>query len=545
MAEKIIMPKQGLQMTEGTITKWLVKEGDQIKVGQPIFEMETDKNTIQIDSTAEGEMLKIIAKEDETVPITETIAIVGKKGEDFSALLPSGTQNAAPEAAEAVTPAVNEADIPVKRIIMPKQGLQMTEGTITRWLVKEGDTVKVGQPIFEMETDKNTIQIDSTASGTVLKLVAAEGDVVPITETIAFVGEPGTDISPLLVKKAAAAPTPTENAPAAAPAPAVSAPASISSVPAAAGERKFVTPRAKMTADRKNLDWNTVAGTGPNGLVIERDVLAAATVKASPTAKAIAAQAGISITSLTGSGENGKIVKHDVLAGSADARREDKIVALTGIRKTIADNMMNSVHSMAHAYHKVKVDMTQAGLIRTAFKKAEKKLSYNDIIIMALGRALQEYPRMNALVEDNKIIEKAAVNVGIAVAIENGLIVPTVRDVQNMTLSQVHEASAQMIKKAQTGGLKKEDYSGATFTVSNLGMYDIDEFTAIINPPQVGILAIGKISDTPVAEKGQVVIRPIVNLTLTYDHRVIDGAPAAEFLRRVKELLENPYLMIV
>ena len=434
-----------------------------------------------------------------------------------------------------------------EKIIMPKQGLQMTEGTITKWLVKEGDKVEIGQPLFEMETDKNTIQIDSTAAGEVLKLVAKEDETVPITETIAIVGKKGEDFSDLLPKKKEEKKPEPAPAPAAPAAPAVkSAPAADDTTPIALeGGRIFVTPRAKMTAERKNIDYKTVKGTGPSGLIIEKDVLAAAAVKASPVAKAIAARKGVSITTVTGTGENGKIVKHDILSGDANLSREDKVIPISGMRKVIADNMMNSVQSMAHAYHKVAVDMSEAKLIRAAFKKAEKKVSFNDIIIMALGRALQEHPRMNAWVEDGKITEKGSVNVGIAVAVDNGLIVPTVRDVQNMTIGEIHDESARLIAKTKAGGLKKEEYSGATFTVSNLGLFGIDEFTAIVNPPQVGILAVGSMTDTPVVRDGQIVIRPMMNLVLTYDHRVIDGAPAAQFLSRVKELLENPYLMIV
>lgn len=434
-----------------------------------------------------------------------------------------------------------------EKIIMPKQGLQMTEGTITKWLVKEGDKVEIGQPLFEMETDKNTIQIDSTAAGEVLKLVAKEDETVPITETIAIVGKKGEDFSDLLPKKKEEKKPEPAPAPAAPAAPAVkSAPAADDTTPIALeGGRIFVTPRAKMTAERKNIDYKTVKGTGPSGLIIEKDVLAAAAVKASPVAKAIAARKGVSITTVTGTGENGKIVKHDILSGDANLSREDKVIPISGMRKVIADNMMNSVQSMAHAYHKVAVDMSEAKLIRAAFKKAEKKVSFNDIIIMALGRALQEHPRMNAWVEDGKITEKGSVNVGIAVAVDNGLIVPTVRDVQNMTIGEIHDESARLIANTKAGGLKKEEYSGATFTVSNLGMFGIDEFTAIVNPPQVGILAVGSMTDTPVVRDGQIVIRPMMNLVLTYDHRVIDGAPAAQFLSRVKELLENPYLMIV
>lgn len=434
-----------------------------------------------------------------------------------------------------------------EKIIMPKQGLQMTEGTITKWLVKEGDTVEIGQPLFEMETDKNTIQIDSTAAGEVLKLVAKEDETVPITETIAIVGKKGEDFADLLPKKkeekkpepAAAAPAAPVSSPAAPAANDDTTPIALE------GGRIFVTPRAKTVAERKNIDYKTVKGTGPSGLIIERDILAASAVKASPVAKAIAARKGVSITTVTGTGENGKIVKHDILSGDANLAREDKVVPISGMRKVIADNMMNSVSSMAHAYHKVAVDMSEAKMIRAAFKKAEKKVSFNDIIIMALGRALQEHPRMNAWVEDGKITEKGSVNVGIAVAVDNGLIVPTVRDVQNMTIGEIHDESARLIAKTKAGGLKKEDYSGATFTVSNLGMFGIDEFTAIVNPPQVGILAVGSMTDTPVVRDGQIVVRPMMNLVLTYDHRVIDGAPAAQFLSRVKELLENPYLMII
>ena len=219
-----------------------------------------------------------------------------------------------------------------EKIIMPKQGLQMTEGTITKWLVKEGDKVEIGQPLFEMETDKNTIQIDSTAAGEVLKLVAKEDETVPITETIAIVGKKGEDFSDLLPKKKEEKKPEPAPAPVAPAAPAVkSAPADDTTPIALEGGRIFVTPRAKMTAERKNIDYKTVNGTGPSGLIIEKDVLAAAAVKASPVAKAIAARKGVSITTVTGTGENGKIVKHDILSGDANLSREDKVIPISVI----------------------------------------------------------------------------------------------------------------------------------------------------------------------------------------------------------------------
>ena len=566
MASTIIMPKQGLQMEEGTIIKWLKKEGEAVKEGEPLFEMETDKLTITMDSTATGTLLKIVKGEGETVPITEVIAYVGEPGESIDgAAAPAAAPAEAPAAAPAAAPApqVDLSSIKASVIIMPKQGLQMEEGTIIKWLKKEGEEVKEGEPLFEMETDKLTITMDSTATGTLLKIVRGEGEVVPITEPIAVVGEPGTDYAPLLGgAPAAAAPVaaPAE-AQAAAPAAAVA-----NAVKRAPGERVFATPRAKMRAEEKGIAIEAVAGSGPDGLIIERDVLSTdvVAVKATPVAKKLAELNGVDLSTVTGTGANGKIMKSDVLGDNAPAAAPaaepakaapaqaaapaceyaETVVPFTGMRKAIANNMMKSLESMAQANHRMKVDMSESVRFRNKLKAQDIKVSFTDILVKAVAHALIKYPAINASVDGNNIIQKHYVNMGIAVAIPNGLIVPNVKDAHLKSVVEIHDEVASLAKKARDGKLTRDEYANGTFTITNLGMYDIDEFTPVINPPEVGILGVGTIKDTPVVVDGQIVARPIMTLSLTYDHRVIDGAPAAEFLKYVKTLLENPYLMM-
>ncbi len=547
MASNIIMPKQGLQMTEGTIIKWLKKEGETVNEGEPLFEMETDKLTITIDSTATGTLLKIVRGEGELVPITETIAIVGQPGEKVDVPVEAP---AAPAVAEPAAPAMDLSSVNASAIIMPKQGLQMTEGTIIKWLKKEGEAVNEGEPLFEMETDKLTITIDSTATGTLLKIVRGEGEVVPITETIAIVGEAGTDVSAFTVAPATAS-APVEATPVSAPA---AAPAVAPTATRAPGERVFSTPRARMRAQEKNIDIQAVAGSGPDGLIIEKDVLNSnvATVKATPVAKVIAEQNGVDLADVKGTGANGKIMKSDVmdvLAKSAFvpaqvSAHEETVIPMTGMRRAIANNMMNSLTSMAQANHRMKVDMSESVRFRAKLKAADIKVSYTDILIKAVSHALIKFPMLNSTVRGNDIITRNYVNMGVAVAIDGGLIVPNIKDAQAKSVVEIHAQVADLAGKAKEGKLTREEYTDGTFTITNLGMYDVDEFTAVINPPEAAILAVGKIADTPVVENGEVVVRPIMTLSLTYDHRIIDGAPAAQFLQYVKTLLQNPYLMM-
>ncbi|MBE7034552.1 MAG: 2-oxo acid dehydrogenase subunit E2 [Ruminococcaceae bacterium] len=442
-------------------------------------------------------------------------------------------------------------------ITMPKQGLMMTEGTITQWLVAEGEPMTAGKPLFEMETDKLTITMDAEQDGILLKIIRPVGDCVPITEPIAIVGNAGEDISGLLASCApaeAAAPAETE-------APATEVPVketkSVAPVTRAPGEKVMASPRAKLRAEENGIDIENVGGTGPDGFVIERDVLAykASQPAITPLAANIAKAGGIDLTGISGSGTNGKIMVADLAQASTvnpavvASDRGTKVEPMSGMRKAIARNMMASKTTNAQTSHRITVDMTAAVALRKQLKEAGIKVSYNDIILRVCAKALTEFPIMNASTGDNEIIYHNYVNIGVAVSVDGGLIVPVVKDADLLNVQGIAARSAALIEKAREGKLAPDDYKGGTFTVSSLGMFDLDDFVAIINPPESAILAVGKIAKTPVvitnAEgEDEIAIRSILNLTLSYDHRIIDGAEAAQFLQRVKQLLQTPALLI-
>lgn len=448
-------------------------------------------------------------------------------------------------------------------VIMPKQGLMMEEGTITSWLKKEGEAVTAGEPLFEMETDKLTITMDAEASGTLLKIIHPEGDVVPITQPIAVLGEPGEDISALLGGGAAPA---QAAAPAeAAPVQAVEAPAA-PAVERAPGERVFSSPRARLRAEENGVDIAAVPGSGPEGLVIERDVNAYMANKpaVTPLAANLAKAQGVDLSGVTGTGPNGKITAAD-LPGGAPAPQEAPAAVqqaasvqqtrgthtekMSGMRKAISRNMLASKETNAQTNHRIKVDMTAAIALRKQYKDLGVKVSYNDIIARACAKALADMPIVNASVEGDSILYHDYVNVGTAVSVPGGLIVPVIKDADIIGLSGIAARSAELIEKARDGKLTDADYHGGTFTVSSLGMFDLDDFVAIINPPESAILAVGKIAKTPVvvtSEEGEdeIVIKSMCALCLSYDHRIIDGAEAAKFLQKVKNYLQNPILLI-
>jgi len=450
-------------------------------------------------------------------------------------------------------------------VIMPKQGLQMTEGTIISWLAKEGEAVEEGKPLFEMETDKLTIEIAAPVSGTLLKIIRPEGDVVPITELIAVIGNDGEDISDILAKAGGgAAPTQASAEPAASPeasepagsagaeAPATAAPAGAPAPARSPGERTFSSPRARMRADESGVDLDGVAGSGPDGLVIERDVLAAAesAPKATPLAKRAAEAEGVDLAGIAGSGPRGKIYQRDLAqagrsaAAGAVAAPEDRLVKLSGMRRIIAERMRDSLDSAAQAVHRVDVDMSEAVRLRTSLKAAEIPVSFNDLILKTVARALRSHPRMNSRFTDEGILEVGEVNVGMAVAVDEGLLVPVIRNADQLNLGGIRSESRRLAEAARSNRLAPEELQGGTFSVSNLGMYELDSFTAIINSPESGILAVGAVKEKAVVVDGTIVARPMCSLSLTYDHRLIDGAPAADFLRTVKALLENPYRLL-
>ena len=392
-------------------------------------------------------------------------------------------------------------------IIMPKQGLLMEEGTIAKWLVKEGEQTTEGAPLFEMETDKLTITMDSTATGTVLKILHPEGDTVPITQPIAIVGQPGEDISALLGGEAPAA------------APAATAPEA-PTAEAAPAPKPVVEPANQ--ARIQGIDLSGLTGTGPNGKITTEDLhIASAAVEPAPAAEPIPGQ-------LT---------------------RGTRTEAMSGMRKAISRNMLTSKSTNAQTNHRMVVDMTAAVALRRQYKALGIKISYNNIIVRACAKALQDFPIVNASVDGSDIVYHDYVNIGTAVSVPGGLIVPVIRDADIIGLTGIAAKSAELIEKAREGRLTEADYHGGTFTVSSLGMFDLDDFVAIINPPESAILAVGKIAKTPVVvtdDEGedQVVIKSMCALCLSYDHRIIDGAEAAKFLQKLKSYLQNPILLI-
>ncbi|HHX37561.1 MAG TPA: 2-oxo acid dehydrogenase subunit E2 [Clostridiaceae bacterium] len=450
-------------------------------------------------------------------------------------------------------------------VIMPKQGLMMEEGTITQWLVEEGAEVVSGEPLFEMETDKLTITMDAEVGGTLLKILEPVGSTVPITEPIAIVGEAGEDITDLLAEVGSGA---AEEVAPATEEPTVKAEETEAPVETitAAGEKILSSPRARRVAEENGIDIGVVTGTGPDGLIIEKDVnnYLANRPAVTPLAANVAQQQGIDLSTVQGTGPNKKITTADLAAakttdaqaaqpaaaeGALQLTRGTRVEAMSGMRKAVSRNMLASKNTNAQTNHRMVIDMTEVVALRKQYKAMDIKVSFNDIIVRACAKALVDYPIVNASVEENNIIYHDYVNVGVAVAVPDGLIVPVIRDADIVGLTGIADQSAALIDKARNNKLTFEDYHGGTFTVSSLGMFDIDDFVAIINPPESGILAVGKIAKTPVVvtnEEGEdeIVIRQQCAMCLSYDHRIIDGAVAAQFLQQVKKYLQNPILLI-
>ncbi len=423
------------------------------------------------------------------------------------------------------------------KVIMPKQGLQMTEGTIISWLVKEGGKAVKDEPLFEIETDKLTITIDAAVSGTLLKIVKDEGETVPIAETIAIIGESGEDISGLLSSAINGRQQNEETAYEAV------TEKGAAQQQAVKPKRFIISPRAMMLAQSRGVDPAVINGSGPKGLIVEKDVhkYIENTPRITPLAKKIADIEGIDISAISGTGSNGKITRHDLtrpLPVSAG------LTPFTGMRKAIATKMADSLSTTAQATVQVEVDMSECVRVKQHYSGSGRKISYTDLIIKAVSKALIDFPKVNSEWTENGILQKDYVNLGLAVALEEGLLVPVIKNAHNMSIEQIVNESRELVKRAKDGELCPDDCSDGSFTISNMGMYGVDSFVAILNPPETGILAIGRIKKAPAVIEDSMEIRPMMSITLTYDHRVLDGAPAARFTSRVREYLENPYLML-
>ena len=426
----------------------------------------------------------------------------------------------------------------ISNVILPKQGLMMEQGTITRWLIAEGEEVKQSDPLFEMETDKLTISIDAPVSGRLLKILHKEGETVPVATVIAYIGEKGDQI-------------PENQSPSSQPMPSdIPAPEMKENNTHSSHGKASVaaSPRARMKAEERGISLESIQGSGPDCSITEKDVLNAPDLHASPLAKQIAARENIDLNKVSGTGPHGKILRSDVerlICQDDETQTEcDELIPLTGMRKIIAARMLESQTMNASAFHCMSVDMTQAAELRESYKRAGKHISYNDIVLFAVVKALQAVPMMNASFTEDGILRKKAINIGMAVAVPNGLLVPNIKHAERLSLQELSEKAHEAAKKAQSGALLPEDCAGGTFTVSNLGMYGLDFFYPIINSPEAGILGVGAIKKTPVVVDDSIAVRPIMTLTLTYDHRLADGALAAEFISTVCNFLRDPYLML-
>ena len=463
-------------------------------------------------------------------------------------------------------------------IIMPKLGFNMDEGKLVEWYKNEGDAVKKGEPLFSVETDKTNMDIEATGDGVVKALLINAGDKIPVTLPIAVVAGADEDVSALIAQAKAeladgGVAVEAGEAPAAA-APAKEEPKKAAAPAAADGKRK-ITPRARRVAAENDLDLATadIVGTGWEGGICEKDVLeylASNKVKISPVAKAMADAEGVDISAIKGSGANGKIMKSDIEAAlaakpaaaaagaavqeaqfSADGKEILEEIPYAGVRKVIGDRLAQSKFTAPHLYFTQKVDLTELLKLRKQVNDAQdKKTSVTDYIARATVIALQKYPEMNASLIGDKIVKYKSVNLGIAVASPTGLIVPNVKNAQNLSVVELSKASTPLFDKARAGKLAYDEYNGGTFTISNLGMFGIENFTAIINPPEVGILAISSTKDEPAvivnaAGEKEIAIRPMMNIQLTVDHRLIDGLLAAQFVTEIKKLLESPISLMV
>lgn len=418
-------------------------------------------------------------------------------------------------------------------IDMPKLSDTMEEGVIVKWNVKEGDSVKSGDIIAEVETDKATMDVEVFDGGTVLKILAEEGDAIPLGGKIAIIGEKGEDIDALIENGGAKQPK---------------------------GEKPGQTeaPAEKKAESKKEFDplFSDLNGVDKSGKqTVSEDE---GRIKASPLARKMAQEQGIDINKVQGSGPNGRIIKRDIesyeetapatvsapAAAVSTAASQD--VKISQMRKTIARRLAESKFTSPHYYETIDIDMRDVVRIRARLNEiSEVKISFNDIVIKACSVALKQHPAVNSSWLGDVIRQHGDIHIAMAVAIEDGLITPVIRSVDQKGLQQIAKESKELAAKARDRKLQPEEWEGSTFSVSNLGMFGIDEFTAIINPPNACILAIGSIRDVPIVDNGEIVPGKQMKVTLSSDHRVVDGAQAASFLGTLKNLLENPMGMLL
>lgn len=531
MAEIIRMPKMSDTMTEGTIAAWHKKVGDKVKSGDLLAEVETDKATMELESYEDGTLLYIGIQEKESVIVDGLLAIIGKEGEDISALIGGGATTAsapvveaAPVAAAPAVASVDTSNVKATVVRMPKMSDTMTDGTIAAWHKKVGDKVKSGELLAEVETDKATMELESYEDGTLLYIGVETGNSIKVDGIIAIIGEAGADYKLLLQADAAPAVTaaPVANTPAAQTA---SAPASVAAPVAntSSDSRLKVSPLARTLASDKGIDIKLVSGSGENGRIVKRDIENFKAPVAAP-----AASANTASTSAVAYG----VESFDELP-------------LSQMRKTIVKRLTESQFTALHIYLTIEIDMDKAIEARASINEvAPVKVSFNDMVVKAAAAALKKHPMANASWRGDNIRVNHHVHIGVAMAVEDGLLVPVIKFADGKSLSQLSAEVKDFAGKAKAKKLQPADMTGNTFTVSNLGMFGIEQFTSIINTPEACIMSVGAIKQVPVVKKGQIVPGNVMKVTLACDHRVVDGAVGAAFLQTFKNLLEDPIRLL-
>ena len=534
-------------MEEGVIASWLKKVGDKVKAGDILAEVETDKATMELESYQDGTLLHIGIKEKEAVPVDGVIAIIGSKGEDISKLLseangkPAKTEmkDAKPEAKAEKPVEGKSSDIDISKIKasvirMPKMSDTMTEGIIATWLKKVGDKVVSGDILAEVETDKATMELESYEDGTLLYTAVEAGSGVPVDDIIAIIGEKGADFKALL----AASKSPK-----------------VATEPAAQVESKAVESVKSAETQSNAVKAESVAS---NGRVI-----------ASPLAKKLAEEKGVNLSQVNGSGDGGRIIKRDVenftpsvgkplapetAKTSAPAftipsmvgQEASHDISLSQMRKVIAKRLSESKFTAPHFYITMEIVMDKAIEARNSMNEVSPvKISFNDMVIKAVAAAIRQNPDVNVSWMGDKMIRHDHIHIGVAVAIPDGLIVPVVRFADNKSLSHISAEVKELGQKAKNKTLQPQEFSGNTFTISNLGMFGVEEFTAIINPPDACILAVGGIKETVIVKNGEMKAGNVMKVTLSCDHRAVDGAIGAAFLKTLKGLLEDPVRILI
>lgn len=539
------MPRLSDTMEEGTVAKWLKKVGDKIEEGDILAEIETDKATMEFESFNEGTLLYIGIKEGDTAPVDSLLAIIGEKGEDVSGLIDSASSDAKEEKeAEAVAkkeekkeaPKAAGATIPdgVEIIKMPRLSDTMEEGTVATWLKKVGDEVEEGDILAEIETDKATMEFESFYSGILLYVGINEGETAAVDSVLAVIGPKGTDVDAVL-SAGAGSDSKEESAPEEAKKAETSSSNGQETAPVTAsdGQRIFASPLAKKIAHDKGINLEDVKGSGDQGRIIKKDI-EEYQPKQKAAEKAVPAQEKASSPQAVAAPINLPVGQE----GTEEVKNSQ-------MRKVIAKRLGESKFSAPHYYLTIEVDMDYAKVSREQINSLpDTKVSFNDMVVKACAMALKKHPQVNTSWNNETTRYNHHVHIGVAVAVDEGLLVPVLKFADQMTLTQIGASVKDLAGKARNKKISPAEMEGSTFTVSNLGMFGISEFTSIINQPNSAILSVGAIVQKPVVKNGQIVVGNTMKVTLACDHRTVDGATGAQFLQTLRAYLENPVTML-